>query len=71
MRKTDFRRRNFAQEDRFVRQIFDKADTISVSIHLQETAQITASGFLKHSEETGLIPDCSFYLAVLGPGMLL
>ena len=50
----------FDKEDRF----FDKKDNNPVSINPQETAQIAASGFLKHIEETGPIPDCSFYLAV-------
>ena len=47
-------------EDRF----FDKADQTQVSVNHYETTQIAVSGFLKHSEETGPIPDCSFYLAV-------
>jgi len=50
----------FDKEDQF----FDKEDQNPVSINHQETAQIAASGFLKHSEETGPISDCSFYLAV-------
>ena len=53
-------RQIFDEADRF----FDKEDRNPVSINHRETAQIAVSRILKHSEETGLIPDCSFYLAV-------
>jgi len=80
IRKTDFWKPIFDQEDQFLRlifdaehlflkPIFDKEDWFfdkedPVSINHWETTQIAASGFLKHSEETGPIPDCSFYLVV-------
>ena len=61
----------FDKEYRFSRTIFDKEvrlfdkeDRNPVSINHQTSAQIAASGFLKYSEETGPIPDCSFYLAL-------
>jgi len=72
MRKTDFWRPIFDKEtplfifdkeDRF----FDKEDRNPVPINHQETVQIA----VKHSEETGPIPDCSFYLAVLMSGCWL
>jgi len=51
---------SFDKEDRF----FEKEDRNAVSTNHSETAQIAASGFRKHSEETGPSPDRSCYLAV-------
>ena len=58
--KTDFRWGGPICETDF----WYKEDTNPVSRNHQEPAQIAASGFLKHSEETGQIADCSVSMAV-------
>ena len=47
-----------------MRPIFDKKDRNPVAINHEETVQIAVNWFLKHSEETGPISECTFYLAV-------